>query len=46
MLTDPVRAETEVVIDFGHARGFFPDADVFPNVVVVRRPDGTTSPSP
>ena len=40
MLTDPARSETEVVIDFGHARAFFPDADVFPNVVVVRRPDG------
>ena len=44
MLTDPVRAETEAVIDFGHARAFFPDADVFPNVVVARRPDGTDVP--
>lgn len=44
MLTDPTRAETEVVIDFGHAKAFFPDADVFPNVVVVRRPDGTAAP--
>ena len=44
MLTDPARAETEAVIDFGHARAFFPDADVFPNVVVVRRPDGTDVP--
>lgn len=44
MLTDPVRAETEVVVDFGHARAFFPDADVFPNVVVVRRPDGMDVP--
>lgn len=44
MLTDPTRAETEVVIDFGHARAFFPDADVFPNVVVARRPDGTDVP--
>ena len=41
MLVDPERAETETVIDFGHARAFFPDADVFPNVVVIRRPDGT-----
>lgn len=40
MLVDPARAETELVVDFGHARAFFPDADVFPNVVVVRRPDG------
>ena len=44
MLTDPARAETEAVIDFGHARAFFPDADVFPNVVVARRPDGTDVP--
>jgi hypothetical protein len=44
LLTDPSRAETEVLIDFGHARGFFPDADVFPNVTVVRKPDGTTVP--
>jgi len=40
LLVDPAWAETEAVIDFGHARAFFPDADVFPNVVVVRRPDG------
>ena len=32
------------MIDFGHARAFFPDADVFPNVVVIRRPDGTPAP--
>lgn len=44
MLTDPARAETEIVIDFGHARAFFPDADVFPNVVVARRPDGSEVP--
>ena len=44
LLTDPARAETEAVIDFGHARAFFPDADVFPNVVVVRRPDGAAVP--
>ncbi len=44
MLVDPERAETEAVIDFGHARAFFPDADVFPNVVVIRRPDGTPAP--
>ena len=44
LLTDPKRAETEALIDFGHARAFFPDADVFPNVVVIRRPDGTDPP--
>ena len=32
------RAEVEFVADFGHARHFFPDADVFPSVVVVRKP--------
>ena len=30
----------EAVVDFGHAKKFFPDADVFPCVIVVRRPDG------
>ena len=44
MLVDPAQAETEALIDFGHARAFFPDADVFPNVAVVRRPDGTPPP--
>jgi hypothetical protein len=39
MLIDPERAEAEIVIDFGHARAFFPDADVFPNVTVFRKPD-------
>jgi len=29
----------EAVIDFGHAKGFFPDADVMPSVLAVRRPD-------
>ncbi len=28
----------EFVADFGHARHFFPDADVFPSVLVMRRP--------
>ncbi|MBA3810820.1 MAG: Eco57I restriction-modification methylase domain-containing protein, partial [Caulobacteraceae bacterium] len=40
LLTDPARAEIEAVIDFGHARAFFPDADVFPVVAATRRPDG------
>ncbi len=40
MLLDPAKAETDLLIDFGHARAFFPDADVFPNVAVVRRPGG------
>jgi SAM-dependent methyltransferase len=32
------RGELEFIADFGHAKHFFPDADVFPCVVVVRRP--------
>lgn len=28
----------EFVADFGHAKKFFPDADVFPSVIVVRKP--------
>jgi hypothetical protein len=34
----------EAVIDFGHAKGFFPAADVFPCVVVARRPDAGEPP--
>jgi hypothetical protein len=34
----------EAVADFGHAKKFFPGADVFPCVVVVRRPDGGDPP--
>ena len=30
--------QVEFVADFGHAKHFFPDADVFPSVVVVRKP--------
>ena len=40
LLSDPERAETESLVDFGHAKSFFPGADVFPSVVVLRRPDG------
>jgi hypothetical protein len=29
----------EFVADFGHAKHFFPDADVFPSVLVIRKPD-------
>src|SRR5262249_55891151 len=32
------KAQVEFVADFGHAKHFFPDADVFPSVVVVRKP--------
>jgi hypothetical protein len=29
----------ESVVDFGHAKQIFTDADVFPSIIVVRRPD-------
>lgn len=32
------KAWVEFVADFGHAKKFFPDADVFPSVIVVRNP--------
>jgi hypothetical protein len=32
------KAWVEFVGDFGHAKKFFPDADVFPSVLVVRKP--------
>jgi hypothetical protein len=32
------KAWVEFVADFGHAKKFFPDADVFPSVIVVRKP--------
>jgi Eco57I restriction-modification methylase len=35
----------EAVIDFGHAKNFFPAADVFPCVVVARRPDAGEAPA-
>jgi hypothetical protein len=35
----------EFVADFGHAKKFFPDADVFPSVLVVRKPYGKNSPA-
>jgi hypothetical protein len=31
-------AKVEFIADFGHAKHFFPDADVFPSVVTVRKP--------
>lgn len=37
-------AWVEFMADFGHARRFFPDADVFPCVIAVRKPDGSTVP--
>lgn len=37
------RAHVEFVADFGHAKHFFPDADVFPSVIVVRKPEAASS---
>ena len=34
----------EFLADFGHARHLFPDADVFPCVISVRKPDGGEAP--
>ena len=35
------KAWIEFVADFGHAKKFFPDADVFPSVIVVRKRDAS-----
>lgn len=35
------KAWVEFVADFGHAKKFFPDADVFPSVIVVRKPSAS-----
>lgn len=37
-------AWVEFVADFGHAKHFFPDADVFPSVTVIRKPDASVAP--
>jgi Eco57I restriction-modification methylase len=34
----------EFVADFGHAKNFFPDADVFPSILVIRKPNGDAAP--
>ena len=39
------KAWVEFVADFGHAKKFFPDADVFPSVIVVRKPISGAAPS-
>src|SRR5262249_13311484 len=33
------KAWVESVVDFGHAKQIFQDADVFPSIIVVQRPD-------
>lgn len=37
-------AWVEFMADFGHAKRFFPDADVFPCVIAVRKPNGDAAP--
>ncbi len=37
-------AWVEFLADFGHAKRFFPDADVFPSVIVVRKPNEAPPP--
>ncbi len=37
-------AWVEFLADFGHAKHFFPDADVFTSVIVVRKPNEATPP--
>lgn len=34
----------ELIVDLGHAKGIFPDADVFPCIIFVRRPTGDPAP--
>src|SRR6202030_2109908 len=34
----------ESVVDFGHAKQIFPDADVFPCIMITRKPDETAAP--
>ena len=36
------QAWVESVVDFGHAKQIFEDADVFPCIIVARRPDKRT----
>jgi hypothetical protein len=40
------KGQVELVADFGHAKHLFPDADVFPSVVVVRKPGPHPGPPP
>ncbi|MBX6332394.1 MAG: Eco57I restriction-modification methylase domain-containing protein, partial [Gemmatimonadaceae bacterium] len=42
MLAD--KTWVEAVVDLGHARQVFPDADVFPSIVLIRKPDSGPEP--
>src|SRR4051794_21291759 len=37
-------AWVESVVDFGHAKTFFPDADVFPSILIARKPQPKAKP--
>jgi hypothetical protein len=39
------QAWVESVVDFGHAKQIFADADVFPSIIVARRPDKRPKPT-
>ncbi len=39
------KAWIEFIADFGHAKKFFPDADVHPSVLVIRKPEAGMSPT-
>ena len=39
------QAWVESVVDFGHAKQIFEDADVFPSIIVARRPDERPAPT-
>ena len=38
-------AWVESIVDFGHAKQIFPDADVFPSIIVARKPSPTAAPT-
>ena len=38
-------AWVESVVDFGHAKQIFPDADVFPSILVARKPTKSQPPA-
>ncbi len=44
LLTDPAAAWVEGVVDLGHAKQVFPDADVFPSLLFARKPTDAAPP--
>src|SRR6266480_4406509 len=39
------QAWVESVVDFGHAKQIFEDADVFPSIIVAKKPDAEAKPT-